>query len=750
MENILQNTEPRIYQQVIFSECVSSSGNTLVVLPTGLGKTVVMAYLCAYSLNKSPTKQVLILTPTRPLVHQIKLMFSEFIGNVTADMILEVSGEISPEKREKIYPSAKIIVGTPQTVENDLLYGRLNVQNLGIVCIDEAHRATGAYAYVGIVEQLKCQIIGFTATPGNNPEKILEVCENLRVEKISVTGPADYDVADYISLHTPKVVWIELPELYKTILTTLQEFQENILTILKGRISNITKSKFLGKREALSIHQQVVSLTKQDSSFGELLISSSNLMRVQHLKELVESQGFPQVLSTIQKWKKKKSSKALRLFLEDSIIQRLEKSIQLNALIHPKLKFLVSELEEELGDPASDSRVIIFSNFRDTVRFLQEELAKFEINTGVFVGHSSSKSDKGLTQKEQIKVLDQFKSGEIKVLLSTSVGEEGLDVGNCDLVVFYDSVPSIVRAIQRQGRGRKRKSQVIHLVAKGTRDEGMYWAIKHKDKKMKNFLKNELPELLEKQKKSNQYTTLDGFFSPSQKKAKKVDKKFKPSIIIDSRESSNRLPKILKELGADIKSKKLDVGDYIVSDRLIIEYKQYSDFIRSIIDGRLFQSPSPDQESQLVRLASQPYPLMIIEYDSKADNSQIKLNSLMGAISSILLDFQISLVVTQNESESASLIYQLAKREQGKGSSKHQIPSYTKKEQRVETIQLFMLAAIPGINLTKARELLNTFKSIAKITNADIEELISVPSIGPKLAKRIHMTLHQSGNIAID
>ncbi|MHA2284159.1 MAG: DEAD/DEAH box helicase family protein [Promethearchaeota archaeon] len=737
MDNILQNTEPRIYQQVIFSECVSSSVNTLVVLPTGLGKTVIMAYLSAYVLNKSPTKQVLILTPTRPLVHQIKVMFSEFIGNITADMILEVSGEISPEKREKLYPSAKIIVGTPQTIENDLLYGRFNVENIGIACIDEVHRATGDYAYVGIAKQLKCQIIGFTATPGNNTEKILEVCENIQVAKISVTGPTDYDVADFISIHTPKVVWIELPELYNTILATLQEFQDNLLTTLKERISTITKSKYIGKREALSIHQQVVSLTKQDSSFGDLLISSSNLIRVQHLKELVESQGFPQVLSTVQKWKKKRSSKALRLFLEEPVIQKLEKSIQTEMLIHPKLKHLVFELKKELDDP--DSRVIIFSNFRDTVRFLQEELTKFEIETGVFIGHSSSKSDKGLSQKEQIKVLDQFKSGEIKVLLSTSVGEEGLDVGNCDLVVFYDSVPSIVRAIQRQGR-----------VTKGTRDEGMYWAIRHKDKKMKIFLKNELPELLVKKKKDEQHPTLDGFFIPPKNQAKKVNQKFKPSIIIDSRESSSRLPKLLKELGADIQSKKLHVGDYIVSDRLIIEYKQYSDFIRSILDGRLFQSSSPDQESQLVRLANQPSPLLIIEYDSNADNTQIQLNSLMGAISSILLDFQIPLVITQGENESASLIFQLAKREQEKGFSNHLIPSYTKKEQRIETIQLFMLAAIPGINLTKAKNLLNTFESIAKIIDADIDDLTSVPSIGPKLAKRIHMTLHQSGNVTIE
>jgi ERCC4-related helicase len=750
MEKILQNTEPRIYQQVIFSECVSSPVNTLVVLPTGLGKTVVMAYLCVYSLNKSPTKQVLILTPTRPLVHQIKQMFSEFIGNITADMILEVSGEISPEKREKLYPAAKIIVGTPQTIENDLLYGRFNIQNMGLACIDEAHRSTGDYAYVGIAKQLKCQIIGFTATPGNNTEKILEVCENLRVARISVTGPTDYDVAEFISLHTPKVVWINLPDPYKTILTTLQEFQDNLLIILKERISSITKSKFLGKKYALNIHQQVVSLTKQDSSYGELLISSSNLIRVQHLKELIESQGFPQAMSTIQKWKKKKSSKALRLFLEDPVIQKIEKSIQTDTIIHPKLNFLVTELKEELGDPNKDSRVIIFSNFRDTVRFLQEELVKYQIDTGVFIGHSSSKSDKGLTQKEQISVIDQFKSGEVKVLLSTSVGEEGLDVGNCDLVVFYDSVPSIVRAIQRTGRGRKRKSQVIHLVTKGTRDEGMYWAIRYKDKNMKNYLKNELPELLAQQKESKEHTTLDRFFSPTQKKKEKADQKVNPSIIIDSRESSGRIPKLLKELVADITSNKLDVGDYVVSDRLVIEYKQYSDFIRSIIDGRLFRSPSPDHESQLVRLASQPYPLLLIEYDSNSENPQIPLNSIMGAMSSILLDFQIPVVVTQDENESASLIFQLAKREQEKGLSQPQLLSYTKKEQKIETIQLFMLAAIPGINLAKSRELLNTFKSIAKIANADIEDLISVPSIGPKLAKRIHMTLHQSGSTVIE
>ncbi|MFX0150240.1 MAG: DEAD/DEAH box helicase family protein, partial [Candidatus Hodarchaeota archaeon] len=155
MDKPLTNTEPRIYQQVIFSECVSNPGNTLVVLPTGLGKTVIMAYLAAYYLKNDPNKQILIITPTRPLVHQIKEILLQFIGNITPEMVLEVSGEIPPKKRQSNYPNAKIIVATPQTIENDLTYDRLQIQSIGLLCIDEVHRATGDYAYVGIAAQAK-------------------------------------------------------------------------------------------------------------------------------------------------------------------------------------------------------------------------------------------------------------------------------------------------------------------------------------------------------------------------------------------------------------------------------------------------------------------------------------------------------------------------------------------------------------------------------------------------------------------
>ncbi|MFX1282186.1 MAG: DEAD/DEAH box helicase family protein [Promethearchaeota archaeon] len=746
-ESFITTAEPRIYQQVIFSECVTNSGNTLVVLPTGLGKTVIMAYLSAYYLKKDPTKQILILTPTRPLVHQIKEMLCEFIGNLSSDMVLEVSGEVPPPKRKESYPNAKIIVGTPQTIENDVTYDRLDLRKIGLICIDEVHRATGDYAYVGIAAQAKSQIIGFTATPGNNPEKILEVCENLKITKVSVTDTTDLDVKEYISIHTPKVIWIKLPEKYTQVLKTLHSYQDELILSLKEQIPGALDFKYIGKREALGIHQQVVKLTKQESSFGGLLIFSSNLIRVQHLKELVESQGFPQAFNSLQKWRRKSSSKALRLFLEDHRIVALEKVLSDKSLIHPKLQHLIDEITNVLKRTTSqDSRIIIFSNYRDTIRFLHKELSNCGIEAGIFIGHSSSKEDKGLTQKQQLEVVEEFKRGDLQILLSTSVGEEGLDVGNCDLVVFYDSVPSIIRAIQRRGRGRKKKSRVIHLVTKDTRDESMYWAINRKNKKMNDFLKNELQLLLEKKEAHDTIETLDKFFVRQEKKDIIEPGPSTPLIIIDTREASTRVPKLLKQQGARLQSQELEVGDYVLSNRLVVERKTYSDFVSSIIDGRLFHPSSPGQQSQLTRLSQQRLPLLLIQLESEVIGRQIHINSIMGAISSIILDFQIPLVFTRNDSETATLMFQLAKREQKDTPTEFSLPTVSKKEQNIREIQLFMLAAIPGINLTKAKNLLDKFTTIQAIASASLEELTNVPQIGKKLAIRIQTVFSSPGD----
>jgi Fanconi anemia group M protein len=271
----------------------------------------------------------------------------------------------------------------------------------------------------------------------------------------------------------------------------------------------------------------------------------------------------------------------------------------------------------------------------------------------------------------------------------------------------------------------------------------MYWAINRKNKKMNKFLKKELQHLLENKKIQESHRTLDKFL---EKEEKITIGDSEPQIIIDSRETSGRIPRLLKQHGARLQSQELEVGDYILSNRLTVERKTYSDFVNSIIDGRLFQSSSPGEYPQLARLAQQKFPLILIQLESEVKERQIHINSLMGAISSIILDFHIPIVFTRSDTETAALIYQLAKREQGDTSSEISLPTISKKEQNIREIQMFMLAAIPGINTIKAKELLDKFQTIQAIATAELEELIAVPQIGKKLAIRIQTVLNSPGD----
>ena len=84
----------------------------------------------------------------------------------------------------------------------------------------------------------------------------------------------------------------------------------------------------------------------------------------------------------------------------------------------------------------------------------------------------------------------KLKQGNYNVLVSTNVGEEGLDIAECDLVVFYDVVASEIRLIQRKGRtARHREGKVIILYCKGTHDEIYLRIAFNKLKKMNVNLK---------------------------------------------------------------------------------------------------------------------------------------------------------------------------------------------------------------------------------------------------------------------
>ncbi|KAL2098685.1 hypothetical protein ACEWY4_005165 [Coilia grayii] len=126
---------------------------------------------------------------------------------------------------------------------------------------------------------------------------------------------------------------------------------------------------------------------------------------------------------------------------------------------------------------AVSTRVMIFSSFRESVQEIATMLNRHQplVKVMTFMGQASAgKGVRGFTQKEQLEVVRQFKEGGFNTIVSTCVGEEGLDIGEVDLIVCFDAQKSPIRLVQRMGRtGRRRQGRIVVILAQG-REERTY------------------------------------------------------------------------------------------------------------------------------------------------------------------------------------------------------------------------------------------------------------------------------------
>jgi Fanconi anemia group M protein len=159
---------------------------------------------------------------------------------------------------------------------------------------------------------------------------------------------------------------------------------------------------------------------------------------------------------------------------------------------HPKLDALVELVRETLARPQDHPpRVLVFAQYRDTIQGIQTMLELQGWTVARFVGQSTRDADDvGMNQKEQARVLQGFRDGRFPILVASSVAEEGLDVPDVDLVVFFESVPSEIRAIQRRGRtGRTSLGRVTLLLTRDTRDVQYQTAEVRREKSMKRIVR---------------------------------------------------------------------------------------------------------------------------------------------------------------------------------------------------------------------------------------------------------------------
>ncbi|HEY9205226.1 MAG TPA: DEAD/DEAH box helicase [Candidatus Methanoperedens sp.] len=734
--------EQRLYQLSLAGEALKKS--TLIVLPTGLGKTIVALLVI---ISRLPKGKVLLLSPTKPLVEQHAAFFRNAL-NMPPEEIVLFTGNTPPGKRKSMWDAAKVVVSTPQVIENDLLGKKIDLENVSCIIFDEAHRATGDYSYVYISEKYGQQnkeplVLGITASPGSDPEKIQEVCTNLRISAVEVRTESDPDVRPYVFDKDIEWKYVPIPVEIKGLKQLMDKVLSDRLNKLRelGIISPYQTR--LSKREMLDLQGKMQSQLRSfpDQKIYQGVSLLAEIFKVSHAIEIAETQGVSALSRYFERLeneaRSKSGSKAARRLMEDLNMRQAIHHLSGCDGNNPKLG-LVKELVEKQIIENPQSRVIVFTNYRDTAELVSESLKEVSgIKPVRFVGQASKYKDTGLTQKQQVEIIQKFKDGEYNTLVATSVAEEGLDIPATDLVVFFEPIPSEIRSIQRKGRtGRKHAGRVVILMAKGSKDEAYHWSSNRREKTMLHTMKNLNFELAAPEDAATEETVAP--HGSGQKNLQDFHKEMQESkpeeshvkVFIDQREIRSTVARALEKLGVEIILKTLEVGDYVLSDRVGIERKTAEDFLSTLMDGRdLF-----GQISDLVRTFERP--LLIIEGEGLYTARQIHPNAIRGVLASITIDFGVPVIFSRDEEDTAALISVMAKREQAgvkKDISLHgKKTSLTLKEQ-----QEYVISSLPEIGPAVARNLLLHFGSVERIMAASREELMEVGLVGPKTADRI-------------
>lgn len=472
------------------------SENCLIVLPTGLGKTTVALHVIAEFLSRGKGG-VLFLAPTRVLAHQ----HYEFLkNNLLIDDVALVTGEDLLAKRKKLWINS-VICATPEIVKNDLDRQIVSPEQFSLVIFDEAHRTVGDYAYSGIAERfanMNVRIIGMTATLPSEKQKAEEMVKILKIASIAQRTEESPDVSPYVQQTDTQWITVELPPEMKEIQTLIKSAIDSRYSELKKLGLNLSGNRSMS--ELLRVREFVI---RQNRRAAKPLFTAIRLI---HALNVFESHGVTSFLRFCERTQEKKGVGIRDLFENDMNFGkavRLAREAQAKGIEHSKMEKLKEVLQ---GIPG---KALVFTSYRDSVDVIHQKLNEMGISAGFLIGKAG---ETGLKQKKQIETIQKFREGEYKVLIATRVGEEGLDISEVNLVVFFDNVPSSIRYVQRKGRtGRKDYGKLIVLIAKDTTDETYYWIGKRKVTAAKG-MGEKMTKFLEQQEAPKAKAGLDSFF----------------------------------------------------------------------------------------------------------------------------------------------------------------------------------------------------------------------------------------------
>ncbi|KAF3920859.1 hypothetical protein ABW21_db0203525 [Orbilia brochopaga] len=486
------NVSHRDYQFNITKRALFA--NVLVALPTGLGKTFIAATVMYNWYRWAPESQIIFMAPTKPLVAQQVDACHKIVGIPKRETCL-LTGHVSPGHRADYWNEKRLFFMTPQTLETDLTSGRCDPKRVVLIVVDEAHRATGEYAYCKVIRYIRrfnnsFRVMALTATPGSKVESVQEVITSLGIARTEIRTEESLDIRQYI--HQREIQLEKFP-LSDELTLIKDQFGKALKPMLKKlndmRVCYITEPSNLTTFALIEARKKYfaspAARTAPAALKGSIMSLFANLSSLAYGYELLLYHGIRPFYEYVRDFQSEKTSKSggggkvVSAFFQDkqflTLMNRCRALMNEEEFLgHPKLDYLCGTILRHFTEASeraeSDTKVIVFSNYRKSGEEILRVLKKHEpiIKPRIFVGQSAGKNGEGMSQKVQQETVERFKKGDFNVLVATSIGEEGLDIGEVDFIVCFDASASPIRMLQRMGRtGRKRAGGVVVLVTEG-------------------------------------------------------------------------------------------------------------------------------------------------------------------------------------------------------------------------------------------------------------------------------------------
>jgi ERCC4-related helicase/DNA-binding transcriptional ArsR family regulator len=466
--------EDRDYQRRFVEKALEA--NTLAVLPTALGKTVIAELVAAELQHRYPGCRILFMAPTKPLALQHRESVLKHL-KLGEDEVAAVTGETAA--RASVWSNSRVrfVTATPQTVWNDYRNGSVRLEEFALLVFDECHRSRSRYAYTRLAEEYvrRCPyplILALTASPGSEEDKVVEVIKNLWIEQVVWMSEDDEEVSKYIPGIRVGWVRVKLPAEYEQIRDEIKRMIESVISrlresgLLRMPIEAVNRKVLVGLMNR--IRAEIDSGVKGPNIHYMTLLSAA--LSLYHAQELIESQHVHSLKHYLEEISRSEL-RSHKIIASTPDFRNLVRMVNQCTVDHSKVDALASTLEAHFAEKPGD-RVLVFANIRATAEVLVDRLRDRGYRAALFIGRAEGKHGPRMSQDEQMKTLRAFREGVYNVLVATSVGEEGLDIPECGLVVFYEPAVSGIRYIQRRGRtGRKLPGKAVILVADKTVDE---------------------------------------------------------------------------------------------------------------------------------------------------------------------------------------------------------------------------------------------------------------------------------------